>query len=189
MNPAIVRFSAVAALSACLLPPARGQERVQISGGNDGSGQNYQWTVVNRHTSPIVAIEFPHYQADTFITPDGWQQKCTHLAVIGSENRPGECRGFVESPERGIAPGSSGAFGMRLARISAQKGRRAVNVTFADGSTVQVAGVVLPVPPSVWDQYLVPIAMGLLFLLAFLFHWRRKRRGEASGPGQPLEST
>src|SRR5437868_3393823 len=44
----------------------------------DASGQNYAWIVTNNHTSPIVYVEFPHYHADTFHTPDGWDQKCTN---------------------------------------------------------------------------------------------------------------
>jgi hypothetical protein len=189
MRPASHRFPAVAVLSACLLASARGAERVEISGGNDGSGQNYQWTVTNRHTSPIVDIVFPHYQADTFIIPEGWKQACTNLAVIGSENLPGECRGYVETPAQGIAPGSTATFGMRLARIGADyRGSRMATVKFADGTQTQVQ-VVVPVAQSFWQRFLPAIVMGVLLLVAFVLHARRKRQSDAARDAAPLEPT
>jgi hypothetical protein len=180
---------ASAALSVCLLASARADDRVAITGGSDGSGQNYQWTIVNQHSSPIISVEFPHYQADTFFTPPGWKQECTHLAIANSENLPGVCRGWADGSTQEIGPGQRGTFGMRLARISAQKGSGTVTVKFADGSTAQVPGVVLPVLPSVWERFLVPIAMGGLFLAAFLIHARRKRRADRAKPSAPGEST
>jgi len=187
MRFALPRIPAIAVLSASLLGSAQAQERVTIEGGNDGSGQNYEWTVTNRHTSPIVSIVFPHYQADTFTPPAGWRQKCTNLAVIGSADEPGECRGYVEPPTPGIAPGASDKFRIRLARVGAAKGSGTVTVQFADGTSAQISGVTLPTAQSGWEKSLMPVAMGALLLLALLIA-RRKKRGDEPNLAGPPES-
>ena len=188
MRPALVRIPAIAALLACLVSSAHAQDRVEISGGNDGTGQNYAWTVKNRHTSPIVSIVFPHYQADSFITPDGWKQKCTNLAVIGSENASGECRAYVEPPAPGIAPGASAQFKLRLARVSALRGSGTVTIVFADGTSTLVSGVTVPVAESFLQRLMIPLAMGAIFVAAFLIHALRKRRKEAAKSAAPPDS-
>ncbi|MBI5863889.1 MAG: hypothetical protein HZB38_05170 [Planctomycetes bacterium] len=179
-------FAAVCA-AAIPLRAWAGDERVRISGGPDGSGQNYQWTVQNLTTSPIVWIEFPHYHADQFTPPPGWTQDCTFIQVAGSEDRPGVCRAEAPSPGEGIAPSGQAAFAMRLSRVSAPKGRGTVSIRFADGSTTTVQNVLVPISPSALDRYLIPAVMGLLFLLAFWIHARKRRR--SGEPAQPLEST
>lgn len=172
-----INFVAIAYALAAL---ATASEKVVIVGGHDGSGQNYSWTVRNQGTSPIVWIEFPHYHADTFSVPVGWKQECTNLNVIGSEDKPGVCRGMSESAMSGIAPGSSAQFAMRLSRSSANKGRGTVQVKYADGSSVSVGDVALPIPPSVWDHLLPPLALGAIFVTAIVLHRRSRKKGTAS---------
>lgn len=181
LNPILT----TAAMSVCAAVAACAEQRVTITGDRDGSGQNFEWTVVNLHASPIVWVEFPHYHADTFITPAGWKQECTNLEREGSKNLPGLCRGRAESPEHGIARGSPGKFGMRIALIGTEKGRGTVTVKFSDGTIEKVSGVVLPVAPGFFGQFLPAIAMGGLFLAAFLIHALRKRRADRAGPLEP----
>lgn len=162
---------------------ANAAEKVVIVGGRDGSGQNFSWTVRNQASSPIVWIEFPHYHADLFTPPAGWKQECTNLNVIGSDDKPGVCRGISESASEGIPPGSSAQFSMRLSRSSANKGSGTVQVKFADGTTASVSGVAVPIAPSVWDHLLPPLAMGAIFVAAIVIHRKsRKSPGSASTP-------
>lgn len=178
------RFLLIRSAILCSLAGAAdAADKVAIDGGRDGSGQNFSWTVRNQASSPIVWIEFPHYHADLFTVPTGWKQECTNLNVIGSEDKPGVCRGMSESAGAGIAPGSSAQFSMRLSRSSANKGSGTVQIKFADGSSASVSGVALPIAPSVWDHLLAPLAMGAIFVTAILIHRSsRKNRGSASTP-------
>ncbi len=136
---------------------------VHIRGGADGSGHNYEWVVENRGDQPVVWIEFPHFRADTFIPPTGWEFECTHLSRVGSGRpRPGVCRAWVESPAMGIAPGGSARFRMRIARAGALRRYGTVRVRLADGTEVSVGGVELPAAPSVGERYVLLIGLALL---------------------------
>lgn len=165
--------------------PAQAQtDLVEITGGADETLHNYLWVVTNRHSSPIVEIEFPHFRADLFLDPDHlkggdadrWEQETKNLVNVGVPDEPGYCIARVRPPYLGILSGRSEDFGMRVAPARAYKGRGTVKVTFADGKVVTVPGVELPEPPQSSEQYAALIGAGVLFALVVVAHQWRKRK-------------
>lgn len=176
---ALPRIASPLLLSVALVAPrtAAQQPKVTITGGADGSGQNYHWTVTNHCGSPVVYIQFPHYHADTFITPDGWEKECINLIRVGARNAPGTCTASVDSPGKGIAPGRSTEFGMRLARGGGHHRRPGhVTVRFADGTQTIVAGVELPTASSTSEQLYALIGFALVFVIIVIVQTRRRRK-------------
>jgi len=167
-------------LSVALVAPrtAAQQPRVTITGGADGSGQNYHWTVTNHYGSPVVYIQFPHYHADTFLTPDGWEKECTNLIHVGARKKPGTCTASVDSPGKGIASGHSAEFGMRLARGGGYHRRPGqVTVRFADGTQTIVGGVELPTASTTSERLYALIGFALVFVIVVYVQVRRRRKG------------
>lgn len=151
-----------------------------ITGGADPAGYSYTWTVTNKHTSPIVHVEFPHYHGALFFAPEDWSVECTFLVNVGVEDRPGVCTArnvlFAEAPAGfarnntalGSKPGSARDtldFRMQVLLRGTRRGQGQVLVRFADGSEVYVAGVELPQREAVGDKYVPLIGLGLIFLI------------------------
>ena len=153
---------------------------IVITGGPDGSGQNYEWTVTNNGSQTITEIAFPHYNADTFIVPAPWEQECTNLQRLGATKSDGVCRAFVKEPERGILPGRNAKFGMRLARVSADRGTGEVTVTLADATKLTIAGVTLPVGQSMVQRYAMTGGMTTVLILFIAMQARRRRKQRAA---------
>ncbi len=148
---------------------------VTITGGlkEDGS---YQWEVVNQHSSPVVYVEFPHFQADMFYVPPGWKSKSTYLVNVGVEKRPGVCTAWVDSPREGISIGSRAQFGMRVRQHEARLVLGEVLVRFADGNTLTISGVELPGRPGLLDRFGLLICFAVFFAILGLIMARKKRR-------------
>jgi len=180
---------AVVAASAGSTGPvlAVGNDRVTITGGADDTAHNYAWTVTNRHVSPIVQVEFPHYHADTFMVPPGWTQHCTYLVNVGVEDRPGVCTAAAPAGD-GIAQGESAEFGMRICAAGANVGRGDVTVRFADGSEAVVAGVSLPQASPVSTKYMPLVGLAAIFVLVVVIRERRRRRSLADVSEETAES-
>lgn len=181
-------MSLIVGVVAVLSASAAAQEQlVTIEGGGDPSGQNYQWTVTNRHTSPIVRIEFPHYFADTFVTPAGWKQDCTNMQRLGGgKDAPGVCIGTADTTGSAIAAGATGQFSIRLAKGGrAMRGSGVVVGAFADGREFRVSGVFLPVAPSALEGWGTVIICAVAFVVFLLVQLRRRKRATvaAESPG------
>ncbi len=153
-----------------------------IEGGADVSGQNYSWTITNRHTLPIVMVEIPHYHADTFRYPPGWTSECTNLQMAGARDLPGVCRAKVDSAQAGIAPGATETFGVRLAKSGANRRAGKITVRFSDDSELMIGGVELPSPPSRSEQYELLVGLALVFTILLAVHAWRRRRGAKAAP-------
>jgi len=152
------------------------EPKVEITGGAEGSGQNYRWTVTNHYGSPVVYIQFPHYHADTFITPNGWEKECTNLMRVGARDAPGTCTAWADSPEKGIAPGRSAEFSVRLAAGGAHRRPGQVTVRFADGTQTIVAGVELPTASTTPERLYGLIGFALVFAIVVIVQTRRRRK-------------
>ena len=163
-----------AALGSATTEPAGG---VVITGGRNASG-GYQWAVKNEYTSPIVYIQFPHYHADTFIAPEGWEKESTYLVNKGVADRPGTCTAYVDDPRASIRPNQSAQFGMRIARVDARRGTGDVLVRFADGTTTTVTGVELPCTFPAAPRYATVLGLAALMLILVLVEVRRRRRAQ-----------
>lgn len=173
------RIASPLLLSVALVAPrtAAQQPSVTITGGADGTGQNYHWTVTNHYGSPVVYIQFPHYHADTFFAPNGWEKECANLIGPGARVVPGTCTAAVDSPGKGIAPGRSAEFGMRLARGGGHHRRPGqVTVRFADGTQTIVAGVELPTASTTSERLYALIGFALVFLIIVIVQTRRRRK-------------
>jgi hypothetical protein len=183
----IVQFGA--GVVACLVSAgvAAADERVTLTGGADGTGQNYKWTVRNNSKSRIVEVEFPHFHADLFTVPDPavWRQECTNMATAGSKTShlPGVCRAWVEDQKRGIGRGLSADFGMRIGRAGAQRRTGDVTVRFADGTSAVAIGIELPTKPTSGEQYVMAVGLGAILLILAATQMRRKR--SAAAPDHP----
>ncbi len=183
-------FSTPAILTRWLLPAAllfagavhdvaAEESKVVITGGVDET-DNYRWVVMNHYSSPIVFIEFPHYRADMFTDPTGWQQECTYLVNVGVPDKPGICRAWVDSPRFGIQPKHSAEFRMRISGSDVRlQGKGDVLIRFADETSVIVEDVPLSTLPSALSQYTNLIALGIVFGLVIVFKTRRRGKGTA----------
>lgn len=188
----MTRMSAVLLLAALPVAAARAQDGptlATITGGRDQSGQNYQWTIRNLHTSPLVYMEFPHYFADLFVPPDGWDLgECTNLMRAGAREAPGVCRASATA-EKGIQPRLSAKVQMRLGRGGRDyHGKGTVTLRFADGKEARIANVELPVAPSAMDRFIMPIGFAVVMALIILgraISRRRKSVGGAAGSAAP----
>lgn len=161
------------------------EERVLITGGVDGTGQNYTWTIRNAYTLPIVYVEIPHYHADTFEVPDGWEKECTNLLGVGTRRfQTGVCQARPKPGVSGIRRGRQDSFRMRIAGIGGARPRSGeVTIGFADGSQVVVAGVQLPSAPSWGEKHAMGIGLALIFVVLIVLQVRRKRVAAASASG------
>ena len=153
--------------------------RVVIEGGADATGHTYNWVVTNSHTSAVTYIEFPHYRANLFFAPDAWITESTSLVNVGVKDSPGVCTAEVKSAADGIAPGRSAKFTMQVAAAGAKRGRGEVLARFADGSSIRVAGVELPVRESVGDRYIPLMGMGTVVVVLLAVRAARGRRRAA----------
>jgi len=176
----------IAALaSACTAATALAQTpQVTIKGGlkEDGS---YQWEVVNQYSSPVVHVEFPHFQADMFYVPPGWKSKSTYLVNVGVEKRPGVCTAWVDSPREGIGAGGRAQFGMRVRQHEARLVLGEVRVRFADGNAATVSGVELPGRPGLLDRFGLLICFALFLAILGLIMARKKRRHDSPSAACP----
>lgn len=169
-------FVGVFVVSALLaVAPAAPQDaNVVIEGGRDADG-NYAWTVTNRGERAIVQVTFPHYQADLFSTPDGWEQECTFLVNVGVPDEVGTCIATAPSAAAGIQPARSANFQMRIMNNPrAVRGTGIVAIEFANGDRAQISGVEIPVPPSQYEPIIMLAGFGLLILLFILFRPKKK---------------
>jgi hypothetical protein len=158
-----------------------GPPLVEIKGGADETRHNYEWTVTNRHTSPITRIEFPHYHADAFVVPSGWSTEgTTFLVNVGVADKPGICVATVMPSHTGIPEGGRQEFRMRITASGALVGEGKVRIKFKDDSTTVVPGVVLPVPPPYDFKYLPLVGAALIFGLWVIIRTIRERRRRAS---------
>jgi hypothetical protein len=157
-------------------------EMATIEGRADTSGHNYEWVVTNDSASPIVSIEFPHYHADLFSVPPGWQSKTTFLVNVGVPDEPGVCIATAQPPNPGIVRGGSARFGMRITAKGAPVGKGAVKVRFADGREVLVTGVELPEPPASSFKFLPVVVGAIILVLWVVIRTLRERRRRASEP-------
>jgi hypothetical protein len=152
---------------------------VTITGGAEDSRHHYSWVVTNRHTAPIVRIEFPHYKAYLFFVPDGWSTETTALVHIGVKDAPGVCTAKVDSSAEGIAPGESATFRMQVGDLRAKPLAGSVRVKFADGREASISGVELPTRGSKTEKYVPLIGLGLIFATWVLIANIRRRRSAA----------
>jgi hypothetical protein len=159
------------------------QPKVTIAGGvRPGNPQFYDWKVTNHYASPIVYIEFPHYHGDTFETSEGWAQEWKNKSALFSTDAPGWVRASVDDPARGIPPGGSTDFEMRLARAGALPRPGKVTVRFADGTELIVADVEVPSAHSFLEQNIMLFSLAAIFLIALAIHLRRRRKPSAPVP-------
>lgn len=169
---------------ASVLPTAAlaGTPLVTITGGSDETHHNYTWRVTNHHSARLVRIEFPHYRADLFHTPDSWNSELNNMATTGWKDRPGSCVATPTAPYPGLAPGGTAQFGMRIASGGALQGRGEVRVRFEDGTEATVEGVELPQQPERGTSYLALIGTGVIFALFIIYNERRRRRQPPVAP-------
>ncbi len=152
-------------------------ELVTIEGGvEDASAQRYSWIVTNHSTSPIVHIEFPHYRAGLFFTPEGWSQENSGMVKVRGKNEPGVCRATASAPFAGILPGGSATFAMQIGAEGAQRGRGTVQVRFADGKVVGIANVELPRAPAASTKYMALIGLAAIFIVVVVIREKRRRK-------------
>jgi hypothetical protein len=169
---------AVGLLIAACVAPAAGQ--VIITGGENVTTHEYWWTVINNSPSRIVRIEFPQWAADSFYTPDNWQQgtqKEMNLVNVGWSQKPGVCWAAPIPPYEGLDTGQSARFGMRISTVGALAGAGVVKVKFADGTETAVAGVTLPTQPPKASPLGAVLVLGLIFVVFIVYreYSRRKR--------------
>lgn len=156
--------------------------RVQITGKFNHQTRQFDYQVLNRGSSPIVYIEFPHYHADALLAPDGWTEQSTNLVGAHVPREPGVCTARSEMLVDAIAPGKQMPFTIRLSQADADIGRGTVTVRFADGTEEQVSGVELPVVPRSLGFVTVLALAAAMALYGLTRYLRRKSARPAAAP-------
>ena len=113
----------------------------------------YTYKVKNLSSSPIVSFETAQHAAYNFETPEDWQ--------IDSSGET--FRAWTEIPTKGIAPGQTGEFSMRVSSKGAILGRAAARVNFESGQIAEVADVWSPGAES--RSYIALVAGGILLIV------------------------
>lgn len=179
-----MRQSFVQRLALLLLAAASAQaasSSAEISSKKNDRG-GYTIKVTNRANHPITYVEFPHYLADQFTAPEGWETKCTYLSNIGVEKKPGICSATARSANDGIAPNQSAEFDMRLGRDGQNEsvsGEQTARLKFADGAVAEIPGVYLPTAPARWSNLPLITGFGGIVVL-FILLGRRKKAAPAT---------
>lgn len=166
----------LALLLACA---SAGADEVTITGGRIPEATAFRWTLTNNGASLIVDIEFPVFRIHKFDAPPGWQRRATGMIGTPGDDQPGTCRLWVEPGAAGLAPGASITFEAGVPRETTNLGLGEVTVKFADGRSVRVAGVELPVRPGFVSRNFMMFGMGGILILAIALGRRRRRRAEA----------
>ncbi|MFQ5462153.1 MAG: hypothetical protein ACE5E5_05945 [Phycisphaerae bacterium] len=157
--------------------PAATGISVEIVGGPDKTGHNYEWTVRNHHSSAIVYVAFPHFRADLFFVPQGWSTAGTsNLKGMGAKRSFGTCVGRVERWSQGIAPGGEGVFKMRVDGTRARPAPGTVLIRFADGSEHLVSQVLVPSAEATSDKLVPLFGLAGVFIVLILTAMRRRAR-------------
>ena len=141
------------------------EPKVTITGGADKTAHNYEWTITNKYTSPIVSVEFPHHHADIFKPPTGWTSEKVRGKFIAKANSP-SARIFFNRPTK---------FTMRISAAEAIRGTGTVKIKFADGSELDVDGVELPRKSSVFERFGGIIVLVLIIAAGLAINKIRKR--------------
>lgn len=113
----------------------------------------YTYKVKNLGRSAIVAFEVGQHAAYNFETPEGWQ--------IDSSGET--FRAWTEIPAKGIAPGQTGEFSMRVSSKGAILGRAAARVKFESGQTAELMDVWSPAAEP--RSYIALVAGGMLLIV------------------------
>jgi hypothetical protein len=167
----------VAAACVCL----GAEPAVSVEGGSGEDGHSYAWTVRNNAAQAITYIEFPHYNGDLPTDVRGWKPEMTEQVGAGGGGRVGKLMYTAEAPFRGLAPGRSETFGLRVGPAGAVEKTAVVRVRFADGTEAQVPGVLCPMPES-WLSRNIPLfGLGACFVLFVAIARRRRRHGKPGG--------
>lgn len=179
----LISLLAAALLAAAHVAMASGQSpMVEVTGGRDASGQNYVWNIRNLSTQPIARVEIPHYNADMFEEPPGWEAIRENLQGIpGVKSSSGVCQTWTDDPLRQIRPGQTATIRMRINTDGVYRGRGEITVQFADGTRVRVGGVDLPLAPSRFEKLATPLGLAALVAIFAVVALRRKRAPAADG--------
>lgn len=153
----------------------------QIQGGFDPEVGSFSWQIRNTGNSPIMQVEFPHFQAEGLVVPDGYTGECTNAFVAAAPAEPGVCKAVAKSAINAIRPGQTATFSLRLRQPPAAIGKGEVTLRFADGHAESVSGIELPVKPQQGFGPVPLIALGLAFAAYAI--WRFRRGSRSSPPG------
>lgn len=179
LHPYSVRVAALVTFSVVTLSVRAENPPILVTGGADESGHLYAWKITNQSSQSIVEVRFPHFRANLFFPPPGWEPSCTGLVAVGAKIEPGVCTARVPPGKEGIAPGRSAEFKMQIASAGARRFPGHLAFRFADGTESDVGGVELPTRETAGDQYVSLIGLGMIFVLLTVRQARRKRRASA----------
>ena len=155
------------------------EPRVTIVGGENTADNNYVWTITNRHDSPIIHVEIPHYRGSWRLAPDGWTGEVTHRH--GAGGRSGKFIATADDKTHGIARGQSAEFKLGIISAKTPSGEGQVLIRFADGKEVQILANV-PVKESASDRNISLIGLGLIFGVYVLVRAIKRRRRSPTKP-------
>jgi hypothetical protein len=156
---------------------------VTIEGGCDVSGHNYEWTITHQHTAPLVYIEIPHYRADTFEVPAGWEKEFINKNSPVFD--PGKC---IARSETGLPAGQSVTLNVRINPTGALQGSGYILLKFADGQTASVLAEV-PVKETFLEAWGKAIGLGGMFVAFVAIQWWRGRGKKKNRTQESLAST
>lgn len=159
-------------------------ETVDIQGGAQPDNSHaYNYVVTNHASSPVVAVDLPHFRGDVFRVPEDWTFEATER-FTSLNTGPGRFLAKVSNDRAAIAKRGQATFSVRISHLGAAQGRGEAVVLLKDGRRLTIP-VECAVQESLIGRYRSLVGMGTAFVLFVLFGLWRSRRKPATTPRTP----
>jgi hypothetical protein len=174
-------FTAILTLLLVTHAPAAKPGDVTITGArSEENNKEFVWTVTNHSDQPIVRFHTHHYTGKENFPPPRWKMsKMTYHIGRGQPKRPGIIEFEASDPASAIQPGETATFGLRMDNVwLGVTGEKTAKVVFADGTELDVPGILCPARESFVAQNQALVSLGILFGAFLLYKlirgWKRK---------------
>ena len=162
------RLILVGSLLAVCTAAADDETGVFVDGHRD-EGRWFLWTVTNQAAKPITYFKAPHDYGYTVNPPDGWD------FGLADRGRHGviECEATTEL--QAIRRGHRAEFRLEV-QGDYQPAPRPVMIGFADGTKIELAGVLCPMREPFLRNHFPAIGLGVIFAAFLVVQAIRSRK-------------
>jgi hypothetical protein len=137
------------------------------------------WTVTNRGSAAVARIEFPIHRVNRADPPPkGWE-----IERFDQRTR-GKLIFRSTAPQYDLRSGDAIEFACTMHQSGLGLREGAVTVGLRDGSSLEIAGVLLPDAESAWQVYGLPVFLAGLLAVAVLVKLRKRSRAGAGRGGE-----
>lgn len=149
---------------------------VSIQSQLDRATREYVWVVENHGRRPIVSLRIPHYRGNVLFSPPGWNYEITNQVGLGMKDEPGVITAKAAKPKDAIRQGRPATFRLSFGVNHTAPGKVTATVGFADGTTLDVPGVLVPWPVPWLRRQALLLSFGAVFVVFVLLQIRRGRQ-------------